>query len=312
MNPDDYALSAATLDDIFVQSVVPAIFGEVAPPPNPLLILIGAQPGAGKTKAGQDASVASEQQVIAIIGDDLRPFHPHYRRLMRSSPADMPMATAQALSGWVERSIDYAAEHRISVLVEGTFRNPDVTIATARKFKSNGFTVQAVLVAVPPEISHVSIARRFVTDARSGGQARFTPLGAHEVSFSALPATLAAISVAGSPVDRVTVCNRDDILFDEVRAGDSAIRGALETARAEWKRPLTDDEQWLWRELADNAVSYFKNNLSGDPEVQSLVDQLDIDKEYISISRGGGVAVRGHLRTAGAVRPHARPFPTRD
>lgn len=312
MSPDDYALSAATLDHIFAQSVAPAIFGEARSSPGPLLILIGAQPGAGKTKAGQGVSAASEQTVIVIVGDDLRAFHPHYRRLMNSSPADMPEATAQASSGWVERSIKYAAEHRISVLVEGTFRNPDVTLATARKFKSNGFTVQAVLVAVPPEISHVSIASRFVTDARKGGQARFTPLSAHEASFEALPATLAAISAAGSPVDRLTMCDRADILFDEVRTGDSAIRGALEIARSEWRRPLTDDEHLLWMGLADEAVDYFKNNYSEDREVQSLVNQLDMDREYIGISRGGGVAVRGHLRAAGAVRPHLRPFPTRD
>ena len=71
---------------------------------DPLLILTGAQPGAGKTRAGMDAIAASRQKIVRIIGDDIRKFHPEYLDLLSKHPAAMPDATAQAMGGWVERS----------------------------------------------------------------------------------------------------------------------------------------------------------------------------------------------------------------
>jgi UDP-N-acetylglucosamine kinase len=227
VNPDDFALGKADLDATFASEIVLWRFGGLARSDAPLLILIGAQPGAGKTRAGRDAIAASGQPVTSIIGDDLRAFHPDYSRLLKQAPADMPAATAQASGAWVERSIEFAAENRISTLVEGTFRNPAVTLNTARRFKERGFYFQAVLVAVSPEVSRASIAGRYVDDARRYENARFTPLKAHNDAYKALPRTIATLSAAGSPVDRLIVRNREAVLFDKRHSTDRLRLGVV-------------------------------------------------------------------------------------
>ena len=197
-----YELSSELLDTIFTREIAPALFRTESPSRNPTLILVGAQPGAGKSRV--NATVMSEhpEPVVAIIGDDLRAFHPAYIDLIRSEPTVMPDATAQASGQWVERSIAYAAENGISVLVEGTFRRADVTLSTARRFKERGFRVQVVLLAVSPEVSRLSIARRYLRDVETSGHGRFTSLVAHNAAYDAIPDTIKAITAAGSPIHR--------------------------------------------------------------------------------------------------------------
>lgn len=309
MKPEDYALSAAELDRIFSNFIVPTLFRRAERSDSPVLILLGAQPGAGKTRAGATVSAASGQKVTAIVGDDLRSYHPSYDFLLNQSPADMPDATAQASSGWVERSIEFAAERGISVLVEGTFRNPAVPIETARKFKSKGFSVQAVVVVVAPEVSRASIAGRFVEDAMQDGHARFTSVQAHNYAFRMIPFTLAELAATSSPVDRLTLRNRTKVLFDKNRVGAAAIRGALSVAKSEWDAPLGEANTTTQIALLDRSLSYLTLNLTDNAEAQELVRQLVLDHEYFNLSRSGDVAVRGHLRGGGDVKPHLRAHP---
>lgn len=306
MNPDDFALSKADLDATFASEIVPWRFGGLAPSEEPVLILIGAQPGAGKTRAGRDAIAVSGQLVTSIIGDDLRAFHPAYSHLLKQAPADMPAATAQASGAWVERSIEFAAGNRISAMVEGTFRNLDTTLSTARLFKERGFQIQAVVVAVSPEVSRASIAGRYVADARRYETARFTPLKAHDDAYRALPLTIAALSAADSPVDRLIVRNRDDVLFDQQRRKGRSIRGAYKSARGEWDRTLTDDEYELFAAAGTDAAEYFAAHLANDREASLLSKQMALDQKFVSSKRSGEHPVRGHIRGDSSIRSYTR------
>ncbi|HUH68975.1 MAG TPA: zeta toxin family protein [Mycobacterium sp.] len=79
-DPDAYRLEDRELDAIFNDTITPILFGDcTAPSTDPLLILVGAQPGAGKSRAGAAARQRSKQHMVEIIGDDLRPYHPDFR-----------------------------------------------------------------------------------------------------------------------------------------------------------------------------------------------------------------------------------------
>lgn len=309
-DPDDYALSRRELDDIFDRAIAPTLFGTATRSRSPLLILIGAQPGAGKTRAGRDAAHESGQHVTRIIGDDLRRFHPAYRQLLTEHPSAMPDATAQASGAWVERSAAFAADHRISALVEGTFRNPAVPLGTATRFTDAGFHAEAHLVAVSPEISHLSIASRFVEDERAHGEARFTSLTAHDAAFDALTDTMRQLAITDSPIGRIVVRSRDGVVFDRTRTPGRSIRGALTHAKDEWDRTMEDLPYQRWTTAADDVTRYLKQRHAHDAGVRMLVKQIGYDRDYIDMVRSGAVAVRGHVRANSDIPPHTRSWPT--
>ncbi|QPL05273.1 MULTISPECIES: zeta toxin family protein [Actinomyces] len=65
------------------------LFGGCSPSSSQVLLSVGAQPGAGKTRAIGAAlrEFYPGESLVEVIGDDLRQFHPDYPVLSRSSDA---------------------------------------------------------------------------------------------------------------------------------------------------------------------------------------------------------------------------------
>lgn len=316
-DPEAYRLDEPDLDAIFADSIAPTLFAGGGSSSPPLLVLIGAQPGAGKTRLSAAIRQRSAEPILEISGDELRAFHPRYHELLRLHPSAMPDGTTQASGAWVERSIDYAIDHQISVLVEGTFRRPHVPRDTAQRFHRNGFRVQVNLLAVSPEISRLSIAERFVVDAQSGG-ARFTSVEAHDTALFALPATLRALHDNPSPVNQFLVRDRSSgALYNSERPRSvtgSGLSAMLEIATREWwRRPLGIADLADWCERAERVTTYLRRHHRVDDHVQRLLAQLDLDRQFLllaSTSAHYDRVQRGVLLPDGnVIEPHLRSDP---
>lgn len=142
------ASDEARLRQMFDAAVRLAIFPPV-PTGDRLLVLLGGQPAAGKTRA-QAAILAEHPEWVSITGDDLRAYYPGYRDLALDDPLGMPAATAPTSSGLIRLALDHAIEHGYPVLLEGTFRDPAMVTGTAARFAEAGYRVEVVAVATPP------------------------------------------------------------------------------------------------------------------------------------------------------------------
>ncbi len=300
---DAYRLSDDELDTIFYRTIVPVFFGTAPLAADPLAILIGAQPGAGKSRAGRIAMRESGQPMVDIIGDDLRAYHPCYSELMARDPMTMPDATAQASGAWVERCIQFAAEQCFSVLVEGTFRDPAVPWRTAEVFRQHGFRVQVHLVAVAEVVSRLSIADRFAAGMREDGQARFTSADAHARAVWALPTTLTVLEQNSSPVDEFVLRDRDAVLLRYV-AGDSAskVASSVITRRELAGESLTiaDCRRWLSQERS--VSEFLQANYAADENVKVLLAQVDRDRAAIT------ARIDGAARAVQSATPLQEPW----
>lgn len=131
--------SSAWLRRVFEEEARDDLFTGHAPQEQPVLVLLGGQPAAGKTRA-QHAILAEHaaDDLVEITGDDLREYHPEFRRLSLRAPFEMPAATAPVSGGLVKLALDHALSHRYSVLLEGTFRAPAMVTGTATRFAEAG------------------------------------------------------------------------------------------------------------------------------------------------------------------------------
>ncbi len=186
---------------------------------SPLLLLVGGQPGAGKTRAMARLVAAYDERLYPVVGDDLRQHHPDYDRLVVDDPLRMPEVTAAASGAWVQMSMEYAREHRISVAVEGTFRRPEIPEGAIERFAAAGYRVHVAALGVPAWQSRLSTVGRFVQDHAAGRAARWTPLEAHEGGYAGTPVVLDA-AIRDDRVSRVSVLDRDGVRFDGVRGRD--------------------------------------------------------------------------------------------
>lgn len=202
------------IEDIYRAIVRPVILGgPVDETSSPTLVLLGGQPGAGKSRAGARIAQEHDGHIAVLSGDDLRIFHPDYHHLVTRDPDHAGSVLADATSIWVRNTLEDALQERRSLLLEGTFGDPDVTIATANRFRQAGFHVRIVAVASPRVLSLVTAASRYLRDLKTGVPARFTRLSAHDRGYDGT--TRLIDSLDPTTVDRTTVVSRNGhVLFD--------------------------------------------------------------------------------------------------
>lgn len=98
LNPDQYRLTEAEHQATFDNNIKPDLFAGAKPSGQPVAVIFGGQPGAGKSAAVDAAMRDLEPRggAVQIIGDDLRGYHPQYARLMErddKTAASIPTAT---------------------------------------------------------------------------------------------------------------------------------------------------------------------------------------------------------------------------
>ena len=290
--------SDADLDAIYEARIRPRLFRNATTQLAPSAVLLGGSPGSGKSRSAVVVrSLAQPQQLTPIIGDDLRPFHPDYERLLDVDPLAMPDATAAASGRWVEAAIRDAQEHRYPVLIEGTFRRSEVTIDTATSFRAHGFDVHLVALAVPDWESRLGVLDRYVSDHGADRAARFTSLDAHDRSYQAVPDTVDR-AIATGVVDRVTILDRQGrTLHDSRPPSDVAALAALERGRH--RLPVSGEREAHSGRLAA-AMAYLQQTDQLDDRTFPLVDAIRRDREILTALDARRIADTDQARGAGS------------
>lgn len=278
----DFEPDGAWLRQEWVERARDDIFAGAVSSDHPVVLIVGGQPGAGKT-----AGVVSAQQMypderfVPIIGDDYRSYHPQYEDLVDHDPIRMPNVTQTVSGPFVAMALDHAIDQGISVSLEGTFRDPQMVTATAARFKAAGFAVHAVVLAVPPAQSLLSTVDRYVGAIENGYPARWTPVTAHDAALAGIPTTVQELG-AHHAVDRVTVVHRDGTIVADLDepASKHRARQAAGAVATEQHRALTPDQAQTWSQRHTQLTDRFHavpalRQIHHTDQVQATMAQLD-------------------------------------
>lgn len=232
------------------------VFDEASPSDNPVTVFLGGQPAAGKT-SGQEIASRMHPALVPIVGDEYRQFHPLYNRLLEHDSIHMPKITAQAAGVWTGMCVDYANDNGYSILIEGTWRNPETVLKESRRAKLLGRETHAILVATPPDVSRISTLTRYYGAKNAGQAARWTPPTAHDDTVGRLSHNVYVIADDES-IDRFTVTDRKgNILADGV--GEEKAN-CCDIWLQNFERPLTDEELADVQKAATFVHKYLKMN----------------------------------------------------
>lgn len=253
-DPERHSLSSDVLQKIYETRVSPRLFRGAKSVEQPTAIILGGQPGAGKTPMQNHAAreFAASGGMVKIIGDDLRAYLPHYKSLQRADDKSAAFYTDRDSGRLVEKAIAEAAQRRVNVLVEGTMRNPETVAATLRQFRDAGFRTDARALAVSPEMSSLGILQRYAAQKESRGIGRMTTTDAHQTALRGMLDTLDRIQDERL-ADKLTIYRRGG---EAIHSFDLAgpVRGieprARELVESERRRALSPQEaQYKQREI---------------------------------------------------------------
>jgi predicted ABC-type ATPase len=122
---------------------------------RPRLILLGGQPGAGKTAVliASHAELEQSGSTIRIVGDDLRRYLPRFLAFQRQDPETASQFTQGDAGRWTEKLMAAAEARQVNVVFETTMRTPENVARVIGIARDAGYDVEARAVAVNPRLS---------------------------------------------------------------------------------------------------------------------------------------------------------------
>lgn len=245
-NAEQYRLEPREHAKIYAEQISAELFEGVEPVARPRVVIFGGQPGAGKSAAVNDAQAELAQQggSVSIEGDKLRQFHPKYHRLMLADDKLAAAYTDKDSGAWVEMALADARQRRVNVVVEGTFRRPEVVERTAADFRAAGYVVEARVLAVNRKWSEQGIFDRYEAQRAALGQGRMTTPTAHEAAYVGMLDSVAQVEQSKA-VDRLSIYRRGgELLYSNEVVGGRWVRdaAAVQTLTQERDRPWTLQE----------------------------------------------------------------------
>ncbi|MGA8052678.1 MAG: zeta toxin family protein [Burkholderiales bacterium] len=247
-------LSDAEIDRIYAREIRDAYLGGVERASAPTVVFVGGTPGSGKTNVMREVNAklaASAGEGVIVSGDDMREFHPGWRREARHD-AQAALRFNPDASRWVARLYRDAIAEGKNVVLETSFRSFELLKATAAAFRAAGYLVEATVVAAEADKTRRAVVGRFLDMQARGDPPRFVTAAVHDEAYRGLRATLKAVEQTGL-VDRVRVVTRDgqELYANAQEAGKwRKPAAALEALDSERERRLTPTE------LAQNAVAW--------------------------------------------------------
>lgn len=213
---------------------------------RPRLILLGGQPGAGKTAVltASHAELERDGAAIRIVGDDLRSYHPRFLAFQKADAETASRHTQADAGRWTEKLLAAATERRVSVVFETTMRQPENVERVVRSARAAGYEIDVRAVAVNPRVSWQGNHARFEEMLHAGVPARIPPEAIHDAAVTGLRATLGRLEQA-QLVDRVELHGRNGTVLyrnDVVDGRWTHAAGAAEALEREQTRPLTRSE----------------------------------------------------------------------
>jgi len=182
------------------------------PQEYPTIVLVGGQPGAGKSAAAAvvKAELAMQGGYVHIDADRMR-------ERIRVGDSKPTSEQTQADAGRLVSSLrEQAIQGRRNIVEEGTFRSPDGAVKFVRGLQERGYKVELFAVATSREESLLGIYQRHeLQHAAGGANPRFVSEQYHDEAMQGFESTLARTA---AQLDRVRVTDRSGaVLYDSAR-----------------------------------------------------------------------------------------------
>lgn len=193
---------------------------------RPKAVLLGGQPGSGKSALAAEAVREFRDQggAVVIDADRMREENPRYKQLSIEDPQHAADRTQREAGEWATRLTIAAAENHRNLVVDGTMRDPANVRELTERLKEHGYEVEARVMAVNPEISITRARLRFEEQVAERGTGRFVNQEQHDNAYRGMAASVASLE--------------RDKLVDSVRVYDANQRPLYENRleRGEWQR----------------------------------------------------------------------------
>ncbi len=136
---------------------------------DPTCIILGAQPGAGKTEMGRIAHENLKGNAVFCNVDSLKNFHPFAYEIKTKHPELFSEITGPFAHQCNLALRSYCIENKFNFILETTFNVGSNINAILQNLKKHNYKSEIYLLSVPGELSKLSAAYRYEDSIKTSG-----------------------------------------------------------------------------------------------------------------------------------------------
>jgi len=257
-------------EEIFRSDILPDYERYLKSSKSPTLLFVAGQGAAGKSTSIERAKIEMQEKgeiVMLLQRDELREYFPGYRDQLKTHGAEGYKFSEEDTWKWYEKLKTEAIKHSASLIVETTFRKTNEILADVERFSKAGYTVNARVLGVHPEISSVATFLRYEDEIKNYGYGRAVDPKTHQASVEGLEKTVKALEQQGK-VNCITVVSREGNVLDQCspkkgeRKASLAIKKAHSHLSSAQKKEIKD--KW------DRVLEIMSDRKAPDREIQAM------------------------------------------
>lgn len=184
-----YTLGTTKFNTIQEDIIYDFTYG-INPALNPIVIILGGQPGAGKTELEKLSLKELGGHVIVCNADLFRDYHPNAEEIKNRYEAYYPEITAKFAREWNNGLRSYCEANRLNYILETTFSSGPAMNQTIAELQEKGYRVGIKLLAVHPLLSLLGTHIRFEEMKANEKAGRLVGKEAHDARYNLVAPTL--------------------------------------------------------------------------------------------------------------------------
>ena len=138
----------------------------------PIAIILGGQPGAGKSNLYQIAKNRFSGNIVELDCDAFRIFHPYYNQIKKLFNREDSSKTNPFVFKVVDLLIEKLSDEKYNLIIESSLNSPNSALDNGKNLNPKGYKVELQIMATPKTISWQGTIDRYNKALENGESPR--------------------------------------------------------------------------------------------------------------------------------------------
>lgn len=179
----------------------------IKPVIHPKLIVVGGQPGSGKSDLQKYGELELGFNAVILSTDVLRSYHPFDQEIKQKHPEQYHLLTVDLARTLLIHLENHALTHQLNVILEATLANAEVIQQKIEKYRKQDYETELKVIAVNGKVSYLGAENRYESMILFEKSGRMVSKQNHDKNYEAIPDTLRQLQTQQS-FDSVSVYHR--------------------------------------------------------------------------------------------------------
>ena len=193
---------------------------------EPVAIVLGGQPGAGKSGIYKIANERFSGNIVELDCDEFRKYHPQAKQFAQDA-ATYAEKTNDFVFAVVDQLVEELGEQKYNMIIESSMKSPHTAFQNYDLLSPKGYAIEAQIMATPKEVSWQGVVDRYNDQLANGELARMVSQGFHDQVVAQFPEAADEIYRSGK-MSNILIYNRDrEVLYDMKQTPDISPKAIL-------------------------------------------------------------------------------------